>query len=193
MKSKRSLAQIFVISAAAIVVTMCCFVSTGSQQAFADLGCSNTVSGSTQQGAICLPSDPTGVTSKIPDTTGNGILLQVINAMAGVAALIAIIFVIIGGYRYIFSAGNDETAEAGRKTVVNALIGLVVIVLSYTIVVVLIRTINNPTTTSTTSTSTSTGGGTSTPAAPGGVTTSIICSNGAVVTYAAECDQVITK
>jgi predicted permease len=50
------------------------------------------------------------------------------------AALIAVFFVIYGGYLYIFSAGSDEKAKTGRKTLVNALIGLIIITLSYAIV-----------------------------------------------------------
>jgi hypothetical protein len=50
------------------------------------------------------------------------------------AAIIAVIFLIIGGFLYITSAGNETQSTKGRKTLVNALIGLAIIVLSYLIV-----------------------------------------------------------
>lgn len=50
------------------------------------------------------------------------------------AAVVTIIFIVIGGYYYITAAGNDARATSGRKTLVNALIGLVLVVLSYMIV-----------------------------------------------------------
>ncbi len=58
----------------------------------------------------------------------------VINWALYLSAIVAVIFIIIGGFRYITSAGNDATATAGRKTLTNALIGLVIVVLSYMIV-----------------------------------------------------------
>lgn len=54
--------------------------------------------------------------------------------MLGIAFGIAVLFVIIGGFWYVTSAGNEETAEKGRNTVVNAVIGIVIIILSYVIV-----------------------------------------------------------
>lgn len=51
-----------------------------------------------------------------------------------IAAIIAVIFIIIGGYMYITSAGDPGKAGKGRTTLVNALIGLAIIVLSYLIV-----------------------------------------------------------
>lgn len=50
------------------------------------------------------------------------------------AAIVAVIFIIIGGYFYITSAGNATQAAKGRTTLVNALIGLTLVVLSYLIV-----------------------------------------------------------
>lgn len=50
------------------------------------------------------------------------------------AAIIAVIFIIIGGFMYITSAGNEGQAGKGRTTLVNALIGLAIIILSYLIV-----------------------------------------------------------
>jgi heme/copper-type cytochrome/quinol oxidase subunit 2 len=61
-------------------------------------------------------------------------IIQIILAVVG---LIAVAFLIWGGFRYITSAGNDEVAEEGKKTIQNAIIGLVVIILSYIIVTVI--------------------------------------------------------
>ena len=47
-------------------------------------------------------------------------------------------FVIIGGYQYLTSAGNEESAEKGQKTITNAVIGLVVIILAWVIINVIV-------------------------------------------------------
>jgi hypothetical protein len=61
-------------------------------------------------------------------------LRRIINWMLALAGLIAVLFLIYGGFLYITSAGNEESAEKGKNTVINAVIGLVVIILSAVIV-----------------------------------------------------------
>lgn len=58
----------------------------------------------------------------------------VINWALYLSAIVAVIFIIIGGFMYITSAGNESQATKGRTTLINALIGLVIVVLSYMLV-----------------------------------------------------------
>jgi hypothetical protein len=53
-----------------------------------------------------------------------------------------VLFVIIGGYQYLTSGGNEEAAEKGKKTLVNAIIGVVLIVLAYVIINVIVNTVS---------------------------------------------------
>ena len=57
------------------------------------------------------------------------------------AGSVAVIFIIIGGFRYLTSAGNEEAAESGKKTLINSIIGLVIIVLAATIVRIVATTL----------------------------------------------------
>lgn len=68
------------------------------------------------------------------ETSVPQIFKTIINWALGIAFGVAVIFLIIGGFRYITSAGNEEAAEKGKSSVINALIGIVIIVLSYVIV-----------------------------------------------------------
>lgn len=61
-----------------------------------------------------------------------------------IAAVIAVIFIIIGGFLYITSAGNESQAGKGRTTLVNALIGLTLVVLSYIIVQIVYNFLTKP-------------------------------------------------
>jgi len=70
-------------------------------------------------------------------------ITNVIRMLLFFAAAIAVLFVIIGGYQYLTSAGDDEQAEKGKKTLINAIIGIVLIVLSYAIVTVISRTVTS--------------------------------------------------
>ena len=80
------------------------------------------------------------IKESFPDTvvdkasTFSDLVKTIIDYALYLAAIIAVIFIIIGGYMYITSAGKDDQAKNGRKTLANALIGLVIVVLSYVIV-----------------------------------------------------------
>jgi len=45
----------------------------------------------------------------------------------------AVLMLIIGGFRYITSAGNEKQADAAKETLTNAIIGLVFVLLAYVI------------------------------------------------------------
>ncbi len=80
-----------------------------------------------------------GLTSSqsLTELITNGIRLMLLFAGA-----IAVVFVIIGGYQYLTSGGNEEQAEKGQKTLLNAIIGVVVIVLAYVIINVIVNLVS---------------------------------------------------
>ncbi len=47
-----------------------------------------------------------------------------------IAALVAVGFVIAGGYKMMISQGEPQNFASGRKTVINALIGMVVAIIA---------------------------------------------------------------
>jgi hypothetical protein len=59
---------------------------------------------------------------------------NIINFGLSLVGLVAVVFIIIGGVRYIISRGEEEEAEKGKKTVIYAIIGLILIGLAYAIV-----------------------------------------------------------
>lgn len=73
--------------------------------------------------------------------TASGLILKLISLALIFAGTVAIVFIILGGYQLLISAGNEETAEKGKKTLTNAILGLVVILMSYVIVTVITNTI----------------------------------------------------
>lgn len=75
-------------------------------------------------------------------TGPGGLIYRIISLLLFVAGGLAVLFVIIGGYQYITAAGNEEQSEKGKKTLVNAIIGVVVIVLAWVIINVVVNTIS---------------------------------------------------
>lgn len=89
-----------------------------------------------QAGPLCLPKNPIngGNDSLVGQTTATGLIAIIVKYMLYFAGIIAVVFVIIGGYYYITARGNEEQATKGRQTLVYALIGVAIVILSYVIV-----------------------------------------------------------
>ncbi len=77
--------------------------------------------------------NPVVVTNTDSLTIGN-ILTTIILWVLGFSAAVAVLFLIIGGLQYITASGNEKRAEAAKSTILYAVIGLVVILLSFVIV-----------------------------------------------------------
>jgi hypothetical protein len=77
------------------------------------------------------------------DTSISGFIIRIINIALTVAGLIAVLFLIIGGFRYITSAGNEEVAESAKKIITNSIIGIIIIILSFVIVRVISNAVAN--------------------------------------------------
>lgn len=90
--------------------------------------------------AALIPNNP--ATGTIPGDSGSnftqsiGVIIQVFLAATG---LLAVAFIIWGGFRYITSRGDEEVATEAKRIILNAIIGLVVVIFSYVIVVVIGR------------------------------------------------------
>ncbi len=82
--------------------------------------------------------DPNAVvgTFKAPTSFGSigALVVGVINFALGLIGALSLLFIIIGGVRMVASAGNEAAITAGKKTVIWAVIGLVVALLAYTII-----------------------------------------------------------
>jgi hypothetical protein len=59
---------------------------------------------------------------------------QIINLLSVFAGIIAVIMIIVAGLRFVTSSGNQESIAAARRTILYAVIGLVVIALAQVIV-----------------------------------------------------------
>jgi len=62
------------------------------------------------------------------------IVIQVINILLSLAGLVAVIYLIYGGFRYITSRGDEDEAAEAKNVIIYAIIGLIVIGISAVIV-----------------------------------------------------------
>ncbi len=61
------------------------------------------------------------------------VIRQVVQILLILAGVVGLVYLIIGGYQYVTAGGNAETAAAARTTILNAVIGLIIIFASYAI------------------------------------------------------------
>lgn len=64
----------------------------------------------------------------------NTTIQNIINLLSVAVGIAAVIMLIVGGFRYVTSAGNAETTKAAKNTILYALIGLVIVALAQFIV-----------------------------------------------------------
>ena len=62
---------------------------------------------------------------------------NVVQAFLGLAGIVLFILLIVGGFRFITSGGDPKAVEGAQKTITSAIIGLIVILLSYLILVLI--------------------------------------------------------
>jgi hypothetical protein len=63
-----------------------------------------------------------------------GIVPRFINLMLFIVGILAIIFLIFGGIRYVISGGDKSKVDAAKNTILYAIVGLIVAILGYAIV-----------------------------------------------------------
>lgn len=63
----------------------------------------------------------------------NGVIVFVLTALGVIAVLAALIWLILGAIKWIISGGDKEKVAAARGQIIAAIIGLVVVILSFVI------------------------------------------------------------
>lgn len=92
---------------------------------------------------LCVPHGNYSDGSIAGKGTLQELILAVLQYLLFFAGLIAVVALVIGGYWYLTAAGNEEQAEKGRKAILNAIIGLVVVILAYAIVNIVTHTLTS--------------------------------------------------
>lgn len=79
------------------------------------------------QSKVCADRDD-------PKNTLPELLKSIINLLLMVIGIISVIMIIIGGFRYTTSGGDAGQTKSARDTIIYAVVGLVIAVMSFAIV-----------------------------------------------------------
>ena len=70
-----------------------------------------------------------------PNLFGEGAIFEtVVELMLFIVGAVAVIMLIFGGFRYIISGGNAASVTAAKNTILYAIVGVIIAVLSYAII-----------------------------------------------------------
>lgn len=76
-------------------------------------------------GGTCASNDTTQIDSTIQTA---------VNIISVIASIIAVIMIIIGGFRYITSNGDSGSVSGAKNTIIYAVVGLIIVAFSQIIV-----------------------------------------------------------
>lgn len=113
-KVTRTITQLFTGASAVIVLW------TGRAMAL-----SSVQEGANAARATGMPADLIGE---------NGIFTRISNTVLLVVGLVSVIMLLYGGLRYVLSGGDSKKVTDAKNTVLYAIIGLIISILSYAIV-----------------------------------------------------------
>lgn len=71
------------------------------------------------------------------------LIVGVIKFLLAILLALTVLMIVIGGFMFVTSAGNEDRAKSGRKTITYAIIGLIVVILSWMIVNVVERAVSS--------------------------------------------------
>ena len=84
-------------------------------------------------------SDPFGVKCVKVEALGENdprtIASNVIKIILGFLGIIAVVIILIGGFKWMTALGNDEKVEEAKKLIASGIIGLIIIVSAYAIAI----------------------------------------------------------
>lgn len=86
---------------------------------------------------------------KTPDTltpsskTLNDVVVLILKEMIYFAGVLAFVSLLIGGIQFITASGNSDQAAKGKKTIIYSAIGILIVVMSYSILILFTNVIKN--------------------------------------------------
>ena len=81
-----------------------------------------------------VPTCPAGSFGPLCNVQFSGVLPAIVTTLFIIAVVVALLYLIYGGFRWIMSGGDKAAVTSAREHIVAAIVGLVIIFLAYFIV-----------------------------------------------------------
>ena len=117
---------LIIASALTLAMPIAIPVSVGATANPADNLCSGSnFNIDTNAGGDCGTTDGTSI---------NALLRKIVNVISAVVGVVAVIMIVVGGFKYITSGGDSNNVSGAKNTIIYAIIGLVIVALAQLIV-----------------------------------------------------------
>lgn len=104
------------------------------------------VSAQNNKDAVCKGIALTGGDCNADSGTElNKVIEGVINVVSALVGIVAVVMIMIGGFKYITSGGDSNSVNGAKNTILYALVGLVIVALAQVIVQFTLRKVDNTT------------------------------------------------
>jgi hypothetical protein len=83
--------------------------------------------------------------TSLPTSDLQATAARIINAALGLLGLVAVVIILMGGFKWMTAMGNDDNVKKAKALIVQGVIGLVIIICSYAIAQFVLNAINQAT------------------------------------------------
>jgi hypothetical protein len=99
----------------------------------------------TSKSTVCtaLGSDANCTTDPHGSTNLNSVIKTIVNILSWVVGIVAVIMIIIAGFRYVTAGGDSSNVASAKNTLIYAIVGLVVAASAQIIVHFVLNQVNN--------------------------------------------------
>lgn len=127
----RSLRQLLIVSALMVAALM---LFTTAPSVLAQT--TTTVGGGASSSDVLTEQDVPEVVRNLTGGEGSlrALALRIINFALMFLGLVAVVMVIYGGILYVTAAGKDDQAGNGKKVIMYAIVGIIIIMLSFALI-----------------------------------------------------------
>jgi hypothetical protein len=87
-----------------------------------------------------MVAQPSNLPSQFTDV--NKLYGFIFNTFIGISGSVFIVMILVGGFWYLTSQGNDELATKGKKMIINALIGIGIVAAAWALGTFILKSIN---------------------------------------------------
>ena len=101
------------------------------------LSVSGAAEGFCQIGNVRVPCPTENLAGPAGAQSFGSLITIILSILLFVVGSISVVFFIIGGFRYVTAHGNEEQAEGAKKTMTHAIIGLIVVIMSFAIIAII--------------------------------------------------------
>lgn len=123
------------------VFTICVPISTSAATGPFNDVCNGVDTSSADAPSICKDNTH-GITDPLTGREGEGILIRAARFITFITGIASIIIIIIGAIKFVTSGGDSNSVSSSKKTVLYAVVGLVVSLMAQGIIIFVIKRLN---------------------------------------------------